>query len=246
MYPVTQKVQTNNRTHKKFKPVGIVVHETATPGATDESESDYFNKTTRKASVHAFIDWDSITQKIPVDEVAWHAGPTANNRYLGIELCHATTKAQFSEVWKRAVWYFAWLFVNYLRIYTVTQQNLPSHADCTRWWHETDHTDPESYFKEYSKTVQDFRDDVQKEINNQLKPLVKPTIKPTIKPMSVPLIVIPATLHCRVNPSTLCKVVKDFHHGDKLTAIGEEGSWWKLDINGTPGYVSKEYTKEAK
>jgi N-acetylmuramoyl-L-alanine amidase len=164
-YEVLQKVQTQNRSGKKLAPQGIVLHETATPGATAESESKYFDRTIRKSSVHYFIGWDAIIQKIPIFEVAWHAGPTANYKYIGIELCHAKTKEQFQEVWNRGVWLFAWLFVNYLKIDKVTKQNLPSHHDCTIWWHETTHVDPDGYFKEFGKTVDDFRKDVQKEID---------------------------------------------------------------------------------
>lgn len=242
MYPITQKVQTNNRTHKKFKPIGIVVHETATPGATDEAESAFFDRTTRKSSVHAFIDWDSITQKIPVDEIAWHAGPTANSKYLGIELCHPKVHdpVKFAEVWKRAVWYFAWLFVNYLHIYTVTQQVIPSHADCTRWWHETDHMDPESYFKEYGKTVDDFRKEVQQEINVQTGKVATPKVseKKTIEL----IITANPTLHCRKGPGTQYDIIKDFNNGDSVTAVDLINGWYKLDINGTPGYIAEKYT----
>jgi N-acetylmuramoyl-L-alanine amidase CwlA len=229
-YPIIQKVTSNNRTHKVLVPLGVLVHETATPGATDEAESIYFDKTTRKAMVHFFVDWDSITQKVSIYEQVWAAGPTANKKYIHVELCHAVTKTQFDEVWKRGTWLFAYLFVNYLHYPKVTAQNLPSHHDVTKLWKETDHTDPDGYFAEFGKTVADFRNDVQKEIDKMLAP----------KP--VELIVIASSLMCRESPDLNGKVFKKYKKDDPLTAIGEVGNWWKLDVDGKTGYVSKQYT----
>jgi peptidoglycan hydrolase-like protein with peptidoglycan-binding domain len=42
--------------------------------------------------------------------------------------------------------------------------NLMSHAEVSNKWHETDHQDPISYFKEYGETVDDFRAAVQQKI----------------------------------------------------------------------------------
>jgi hypothetical protein len=96
--------------------------------------------------------------------------------YVGVELCHPKTHnpAQFEEVWKRAVWYFAHLFVDLVipiqfHNYVVTKKNLRSHAEISQEWpKDTNHVDPISYFKEYGKTVDDFRAAVQKEIYAQL------------------------------------------------------------------------------
>jgi peptidoglycan hydrolase-like protein with peptidoglycan-binding domain len=40
-----------------------------------------------------------------------------------------------------------------------------SHHEVSDTWHETTHVDPDGYFKEYGKTVNDFRADVQKKID---------------------------------------------------------------------------------
>lgn len=238
MYKISGKLQINNRTHKKFNPIGIVVHETATPGATSDDESRYFDLTTRKASVHVFIDWDTIIQKIPFDEVAWHAGHTANNRYLGIEFCrpdgHDVEK--FNKVWEKAVWCFAYIFINYIHDTNITEQTLPSHADCTGWWHESDHTDPVGYFAEYGKTVNDFRLDVHKEIENQIE------IISERKPKIIELKVTASVLNCRKGPGTQYEIIKQFKKGDLVTAVNSVKGWWKLDVNDTPGYIYKKYT----
>jgi N-acetylmuramoyl-L-alanine amidase CwlA len=238
MYKITKKLQTNNRTYKKFNPMGIVVHETATPGAADDDESRYFDTTTRKASVHTFIGWDSITQKIPFDEVAWHAGHTANQRYLGFELCRPEghDEVKFKQVWQRAVWCFAYVFINHVHETYVSNLTLPSHADCARWWHETDHTDPEGYFAEYGKNIENFRAAVQQEIEMQLG------IDPKKKPEIIKLIVTASVLNCRKGPGTQFGIIKQFIKGDYVTATNDVNGWWKLDINGIPGYIYGKYT----
>lgn len=170
MYEIRQRFIKNNRSYKKFKPIGTTVHDTDNEGATDENHFDYFNYAYRGASAHAFIDWDSITQLIPWDEQAWHAGTTANSRYIGIELCRPKSHdpAKFEEIWKRGAWLFAWVHVNILKNTRLDSNNFISHADATMRWKQTNHMDPVAYFREYGKTVDDFRNDVQKIINQMI------------------------------------------------------------------------------
>jgi len=44
-----------NRSNKPFTPIGVVLHETATPGATAKNEFNYFNNNKVGASAHGFI-----------------------------------------------------------------------------------------------------------------------------------------------------------------------------------------------
>ena len=164
MYKV--KLIQNNRSGSRLNPKGVVVHETATPGATAEREYQYFNGGERGASAHAFVDWEDVVQTIPYDEVAWHAGPTANSRYIGIELCRPSSHEpdKFGRVWNNAVSLFADLFREH-GFGEVTVDNLLSHAEVSSRWRESDHTDPVGYFAEYGKTVNEFRDAVQNELN---------------------------------------------------------------------------------
>lgn len=148
--------------------MGSVAHEIADSGATDENEQQFFNNTYRGASAHAFVDCDSITQTIPWNEHAWHAGPTANKTRIGIELCHYDDEARFNEVWKRAVWLFAWVHANIIKQTSITIDNLMSHAEVSNKWGETTHQDPIAYFSQFAKTVDDYRAAVQEEINNMI------------------------------------------------------------------------------
>lgn len=165
-YPITHRFISKNRSGKPLNAKGTVLHETATPGASDEAEFNYFNSGNRNASAHAFVDYDSITQTIPWDEQAWHAGSTANKNYIGIELCHYDDEEKFQEVWKRAVWLFAWVHVYVIKQTSITKDTLMSHAEVSNKWRESTHQDPIAYFAQFSKTVDDFRSEVQSLINN--------------------------------------------------------------------------------
>lgn len=168
MYQIVQKLITgHNRPGERLNPVGIVVHDTATPGATAENEQVYFEKTTRDASVHAFVDWDSIVQIIPWNEVSWGSGFTSNHKFLQIELCVPPSHdaVRFNEVWNRAIWLFAYLFVNVIKVKTITKDNLMSHSEVSVKWRQTTHTDPTAYFAEYGKTTDGFRMAVQAKMN---------------------------------------------------------------------------------
>lgn len=75
---------------------------------------------------------------------------------------------RFKEVWKRAVWLFAWCFINILDIREINNDNLISHQEASEKWGETNHTDPVDFFADNGKTVDDFRYEVQQEIYKQL------------------------------------------------------------------------------
>lgn len=65
----------------------LVWHYTANPGASAANHYRYFaNLRDRYASAHIFIDKNEAICIIPLDELAYHAGP-ANPYSIGIELC---------------------------------------------------------------------------------------------------------------------------------------------------------------
>lgn len=151
---------------KKFIPVGIVLHETATPGATAQAEYKYFCKETGR-SAHAFIDWNEDLQILPWDIKAWHAKEPANSMFIGIEMCRPKTHDpdKMKVVYWATVDAFARLYRWILNIKTVTKDNLMTHHEVSLKWKNTTHTDPTALFKEYGYTVDQFRFDVQHRLN---------------------------------------------------------------------------------
>lgn len=114
MLPIIDKlipVSEFTRTGKKLKQVkGIVMHYTASPGATAQNIASYFKRLSeqkdnddvadRYASAHYAVDSKSIVQMIPDLEMAYHVGSKTytsaaldrlskypNDCTIGIEMC---------------------------------------------------------------------------------------------------------------------------------------------------------------
>jgi N-acetylmuramoyl-L-alanine amidase len=135
---------------------GIVMHWTATPGATDTNEQDFFDGSdgggSRYAGAHVFIDSDSATQLIPFNEVAYHAnehtcripklkatasyypGGGANLCTIGIEMCVEKDSTIHKNTVDRAVKIVAELCKKYklnplediYRHFDITGKNCPA------------------------------------------------------------------------------------------------------------------------
>lgn len=141
----------NNRSYTPLWPRGIVFHSTATPGATAEDEWQYFNRAYRGASAHIFTDWTQSIQFVPFGEQAWHAGPTANSRYLGWEMCEPRGRDMdaFQRVWDNTV-KEAKVIVRQLRF---SPTDMFTHHMITQLYPmETNHTDPDAFLGMYNKT----------------------------------------------------------------------------------------------
>jgi N-acetylmuramoyl-L-alanine amidase CwlA len=177
MYKIIQKFVTKNRTYKVLKPVGVALHETANAGSPALNHYTYFNSGDRSALAHIFVDWNDendIIQLAPLNECTWHAKEPANSMFISVEMCRPKTHnvEQFNKVWDKCVWLFADIFINTLKITTVTKDNLMSHDEIRLKWKKTSHTDPTVLLKEYGKTMDDFRNAIQMEINEMTKPVL--------------------------------------------------------------------------
>lgn len=140
-----------------------MIHATDTLGATAQNEYNYFNTAYRGASAHYFVDWTEIIRTIPENEVAFHAGYTANHKFLSVEICepYAVNQTLFEEAWKRAIWLVADAC---LRYGWIVRERIFSHQDISNRYQETDHTDPVGYFARYGRTWADFLTDIEQKI----------------------------------------------------------------------------------
>ncbi|MEK5503078.1 peptidoglycan recognition protein family protein [Bacillus sp. FSL M8-0168] len=127
---------------------GIVMHWTATPGASALNERNYFNGTCiadkRYASAHYFVDRKEAQLIIPENEVAYHAHdqnrcyvsflkPNANTTAIGVEMCVEKDGKIHSETVQNAAELVADLCKRYglstdriVRHYDVTSKNCPA------------------------------------------------------------------------------------------------------------------------
>lgn len=145
--------------HGPLSPSYVVIHETANPGATARNHVDYWKRNPDYA-VHYVGDWTGIAWHcVPDDKLCWQVG-NGNSHVVGIELCHATNKADFDKVWRLGVEWAAWA----LKHFGWGTDRLLSHNDCTRIWGGSDHTDPIGYFAEHGKTWEQFKADVASEM----------------------------------------------------------------------------------
>lgn len=146
------------------KPDGVVIHETATPGASAHDEAIYFNREWMNmyAYVHAFVDKNGTIQMMTPNYGAWGAGPMANNRFVQIELCEETTRENFAKSVNNDAIYAAKI----LHRYDLTPTNATHTGKGTVWSHlavskflgGTDHGDPDGYFATWGYSMDQFFD----------------------------------------------------------------------------------------
>lgn len=82
----------HNRPGRAMKAKGLLYHTTNnwSDGASDEMHGKYMLTTKNTVSWHDTVDHDSMTQHIPHNENAWHAGDGGkghyNNNWIGLEI----------------------------------------------------------------------------------------------------------------------------------------------------------------
>lgn len=95
----------HNRPGRPMKAKGLLFHTTNNwaTGASDEMHGKYMLTTKNTVSWHATVDCDSMTQHIPYDENAWHAGDGGrghyNNNWIGLEIaCNQVKRGEKIDV----------------------------------------------------------------------------------------------------------------------------------------------------
>lgn len=144
-------------------PDGLVIHSTATPGATAKQIRDFFELNPLvEASAHMAVDWTEARVMIPLltaPEIAWHAGPTANHRFLSIETCEpAGAMGVFDLTYDRLLVTAATICEHYR--WPIDDAHVWSHKRVSDTFKETDHQDPIAFFASHGKTWEQFMADL--------------------------------------------------------------------------------------
>lgn len=165
---------------RTIKPKGIMVHSTGANnpylkryvGPDDgllgvNRCKNHWNQETpngKKVCAHAFIGKlkdSSIAayQTLPWNWRGWHAGGTANNDYIGIEICEdgLTNSSYFSAVYKEAVE----LCVYLCRQCGLTEKNIICHSEGYKLGVASNHGDVMHWFPKHGKTMDTFRAEVK-------------------------------------------------------------------------------------
>lgn len=144
----------------KGKPRGVVVHETANPTSTINSEIAYMTKHYQNAFVHSFVDHSRVVNIADPRYLSWGAGAVANNYFVQVELVREHSLDAFAHSVSNDAYYMAQL----LHAYHLKPDNAEhdgkgtvwSHNAVTRYLGGTTHTDPAGYFSSYGYSMDQF------------------------------------------------------------------------------------------
>lgn len=160
---------------KTIVPKGIMVHSTGAnnpnlrryvgpdDGLLGTASSNNWNTAMpggKEVCVHAFIgklaDGSIATyQTLPWNYQGWHAGGSANDNYIGLEICEdgLTDTSFFSAVYKEATDLCAYL----CKLYGLTEQNIICHSEGYKNGIASNHADVMHWFPKHGKSMDTFR-----------------------------------------------------------------------------------------
>ena len=170
----------------KMNPVGFMLHSTGANNPTlkryvpnfdgtigDNQYGNHwnqFNPDGRRVCVHGFIgklaDGSIATvQTLPWDMKGWHAGGSANNNYIGIEMCEddLTDADYFNKVYNEAVEVVAMLTKKFGWNPDIC---IIDHSEGHKKGIASNHGDVGYWFSKQGKTMNTFRSDVKAKLGN--------------------------------------------------------------------------------
>jgi N-acetylmuramoyl-L-alanine amidase len=117
----------------------------------------------RQVCCHAFIGkladgTPAICQTLPWNHRGWHAGGSANNSYIGFEMCEdgKTDAAYLNTVYELAAQLCAWLCSEY----GIKVENVIGHYEAHARGMASNHGDPRNWFKPHDLSMDGFRERV--------------------------------------------------------------------------------------
>lgn len=176
---------------------GLMLHSVGCPQPCAKVFAQSWNKESyNRACVHAFIDANdgATVQTLPWDYRGWHAGGSANDTHIGIEMCEpncikytsgasftcsdiAKAKEMVKRTYDAAVELFAYLCEKY-NLNPLEDGVIISHKEGGIRGIASGHADPEHLWKGLgmSYTMDTFRDDVKAAMQKKATP-TKPAEK---------------------------------------------------------------------
>jgi len=145
----------------------VIVHETATPNVNAEQFVKSFNNNWPRLQtyVHAFVDDQKALNIHSSDYMVWGAGPTANSRYIQVELCRVNSYDAFARSLANDANYVARKLIQY-NLPDVPHQTVLSHKETWPMFGETNHADPDSYFAAWGYDMTQFNQLISMYYNN--------------------------------------------------------------------------------
>ena len=243
---INSSILTQNNCYKAnntITPKGIMVHSTATPGATANTFIKIWNKPGVSACVHAFIDDTGIYQTLPWNWRGWHAASgrngSANNTHISFEICEpggfkyssgATmvgydvkkNEEYFNNVYQKAVELCAYL----CKKYNLTEKDIICHSEGCAKGIASNHADVMHWFPKHNKNMDIFRNDVKTLLNGGI--IVEPEKKePTDNGYDI-YKVTASILNVRNGAGTSYAVAYQLSKEDYVEVVSIDNNWAKL------------------
>ncbi len=143
----------------------------------------------RQVCVHGFIGkladgTPAICQTLPWNHRGWHAGGSANNSYIGFEMCEdgKTDAAYLNTVYELAAQLCAWLCSEY----GIKTENVIGHYEAHARGMASNHGDPRNWFKPNGLSMDGFRERVSQLLVGA-EPDEQPVVTVPSQPASTPV-----------------------------------------------------------
>lgn len=183
MVAIHTKYMTRNDCYianKQIKVTKLMLHSTATKGVMASQWFSRWNKSyikgeiNRQVCVHGFVDDKEVWQYLPWNHRAWHAGGSANNFAIGIEMCEDLlhTKEFADKTIKNAAELFAFLCKEFN---LDPMKDIISHKEGYKLGVASNHGDPEHWIGKFGYTMDTFRKMVY-DIMNPVTEVEKPDV----------------------------------------------------------------------
>lgn len=166
--------------NKQITVTKLMLHSTATKGVMARDWFSRWNKsyikgeTNRQVCVHGFVDDKEVWQYLPWNHRAWHAGASANNFAIGIEMCEDLlhTKEFADKTIRNAAELFAFLCKEFN---LDPMKDIISHKEGYKLGVASNHGDPDHWIGKFGYTMDTFRKMVY-DIMNPVVEVEKPDV----------------------------------------------------------------------
>lgn len=256
---------------------GGMLHSVGCPQPDPNVFRNIWNKKGANACVHAVVGKDGVVlQCLPWTHRGWHAGGSANNNLIGIEMTEpatikyvggsqwielgdgSNTKAHVLATYKHAVEFFAYIAKTY-GFDPLDSNCLMSHSEGNKKGVASNHGDVEHIWNKFGLSMSKFRVDVKNamvgvNVNFGGTVAETDTSSQEVKPLNGTLTVVYTGddgLNVRTSPS-FGDNVKEIVHKGVFTVVGisADEKWYKLKsgvfITTIPDYVTFKATTEQK
>ncbi len=205
---------------------GVVAHSTATPEVSAANIQRYQSRTWSTAFVHYVVDWDETIQTASTKYRSWGAGPTANERFVQVELSETKNPVKFKRSYER----YVKLLAEILRSRNIhPSKGLWTHKDVTYKFGGTDHEDPLAYLASHGVSEAKFRADVLKAYNgNAISNGAK--VQQSNKEHGV-IHINKNNVNLRSGPATSNRIIRKVQKGEVYKVWGESGNWLNIGKN---------------